>query len=338
MDIVSANNFMDNLIKNIQMLCHGHIPFVNNVEVIGHIYLNIDCGKKLNYILNEKCSKASTSLIFTSNSFHASPGNENPSKPKKQKTSTVVSPEGTPSKISKRSDETNLKQDHVDEYFDASTEEADSQEFDDSSGQHMFVDPASEDEDDDNPTKSEISCTSTDAFNTEASIKNVNISGLLHDVGQSDNIDYSIIEMGTQQGRPMLVDNIGYSYNLRVKERADKCATWRCTVRNKKIRCAATVSQKGDQFIRGKHEHSHDPKAGLLTSVLITAEARAQASNDFITPISDVVERVMSVKGTEDEAALPKICNLKRMINRHRQISRKSCSVQDPGDLNFEET
>ncbi|XP_050397152.1 uncharacterized protein LOC126815510 isoform X3 [Patella vulgata] len=76
MDEEAANVFMTNLVKNIQMLCHGHLPFSDNVEVIGHLYLNIDCGKKLNYIVNEKYSKLNQATTFTSNSFHAEPSKD----------------------------------------------------------------------------------------------------------------------------------------------------------------------------------------------------------------------------------------------------------------------
>ncbi|ESO96820.1 hypothetical protein LOTGIDRAFT_231655 [Lottia gigantea] len=139
---------------------------------------------------------------------------------------------------------------------------------------------------------------------------------------EDDGIEYTIVDMATKKGRPMLIDNIGFGYNIR--RNTDKTVHWTCSLRNKQISCAAGVLQCNDKFKRNKHLHCHPPKPGLLTSTIIVAEARAQASNDPVTPTSLVVQRAMTVKGkSEDETFLPRTSNLKRMINRYRQCKRE---------------
>lgn len=92
MDFDSSSKFISSLAKFLQSLCNGYVEFDNGVEVIGHIYLNVDTGKKIDYVLNEKvCKTDENSVTFISNSFHAQPAE----KPK-------------PSKISKQTDQDKL--------------------------------------------------------------------------------------------------------------------------------------------------------------------------------------------------------------------------------------
>ncbi|XP_055898646.1 uncharacterized protein LOC106079054 isoform X16 [Biomphalaria glabrata] len=74
MDFDSSSKFISSLAKFLQSLCNGYVEFNSGVEVIGHIYLNVDTGKKIDYILNEKvCKTDENSVTFISNSFHAQP-------------------------------------------------------------------------------------------------------------------------------------------------------------------------------------------------------------------------------------------------------------------------
>ena len=54
-------------------------------------------------------------------------------------------------------------------------------------------------------------------------------------------LTYEIVDSASQRSREMLVDNRGYSYT--VKRRNNAGVTWRCTVRNKKVKCGARVTQ-----------------------------------------------------------------------------------------------
>ncbi|GFO24793.1 hypothetical protein PoB_005129800 [Plakobranchus ocellatus] len=74
MDFDSSSKFISSLAKFLQSLCNGYVEFDNGVEVIGHIYINVDTGKKIDYVLNEKvCKTDENSVTFISNSFHAQP-------------------------------------------------------------------------------------------------------------------------------------------------------------------------------------------------------------------------------------------------------------------------
>lgn len=91
MDYDSSSKFITSLAKFLQSLCNGYVEFDNGVEVIGHIYLSVDTGKKIDYILNEKvCKTDQNSVTFISNSFHAQPAEKpKPPAPKaKEKVST----------------------------------------------------------------------------------------------------------------------------------------------------------------------------------------------------------------------------------------------------------
>ncbi|XP_050398184.1 uncharacterized protein LOC126816063 isoform X2 [Patella vulgata] len=75
----TAANFINSLVKNLQVLCHSNLDFSQNIEVIGHLYLNIDSSKKINYIVNEKvCKNGEASTMFVSNSFHAEDKKQKP--------------------------------------------------------------------------------------------------------------------------------------------------------------------------------------------------------------------------------------------------------------------
>ena len=85
MDFDSSSKFIASLAKFLQSLCNGYVDFDKGVEVIGHIYLNVDSdtGKKIDYVLNEKVCKNDNSVTFISHSFHAQPA-EKPVPPKKE--------------------------------------------------------------------------------------------------------------------------------------------------------------------------------------------------------------------------------------------------------------
>ncbi|KAK2167111.1 hypothetical protein LSH36_32g19030 [Paralvinella palmiformis] len=68
---------------------------------------------------------------------------------------------------------------------------------------------------------------------------------------------YHIAAKASRRGKDLLIDSDGYKYAMR---RKFKHATlWVCSVRSKTFSCPASVSQKGRQFIPGKHQHNHAP-------------------------------------------------------------------------------
>ena len=72
LDVDVAQRFISSLSKSLQALCHGCMEFQTGIEIIGHINVNIDCGSKIDYVLNERVKKAANnSMTFISNSFLA---------------------------------------------------------------------------------------------------------------------------------------------------------------------------------------------------------------------------------------------------------------------------
>ena len=69
----TAAQFVHSVVKSLQALCHGYVEFGQSVEIIGHLYLNVDKRKKYNYIVQEQVCKSDTegSTVFISNSYHA---------------------------------------------------------------------------------------------------------------------------------------------------------------------------------------------------------------------------------------------------------------------------
>jgi len=81
MDFDSSSKFISSLAKFLQSLCNGYVEFDSGVHVIGHLYLSVDTGKTIDYVLNEKvCKTDENSVTFISNSFHAEPA-EKPKPP-----------------------------------------------------------------------------------------------------------------------------------------------------------------------------------------------------------------------------------------------------------------
>ena len=67
---------------------------------------------------------------------------------------------------------------------------------------------------------------------------------------------YTILEKGSERQGRLLVESVGYSYTVK---RTNKSSTvWRCTIRNKKQECKATVKQTNDTFVRGPIDHCHE--------------------------------------------------------------------------------
>lgn len=86
-----------------------------------------------------------------------------------------------------------------------------------------------------------------------------------------DSHQYQILDGVSERGKRKLVDDLGYSYSLK-QRRVRGSIDWCCSVRNKKVYCYATVSQHGNKFRRGRHEHNHPPTPGLATCLSIKAK------------------------------------------------------------------
>ena len=73
---------------------------------------------------------------------------------------------------------------------------------------------------------------------------------------------FHIVTAGSKKGGHLLVDSLGFTYT---KKFSGKTRTsWMCSGRGSR-KCFATVSQRGDVFVRGKrHRHNHPGDPGAL--------------------------------------------------------------------------
>ncbi|ESO96819.1 hypothetical protein LOTGIDRAFT_231653 [Lottia gigantea] len=338
MDTTIAKNFIENISKHIQLLLRHYIPFDHQVEVMGHLNINVDFNSRVNYIVSEKCEKEKDSEFKAiSSSFHVSPDRTSVLSPactlspvKDDELQTPLPtpafkrPHSTPLRKSpmKRSRLSSVRKSPNESPSTSTDTHGDAEQSDDLETDDMVAavnEPASENEEDEGEDD-------TESFMSDVSFSEETVA--------DDGVEYTIIEYGTQMGKPLLVDNIGYSYNLRIKHsgsddsQVPDSGIWRCTKRNKKLLCPASVHQNGESFTTGNRAHLHAPQKGLLTSALIYAEIRNQAMTDFQTPASKIVARALSVGGG-NEANLPKESNLRRLLSRYRCRERKRLTEGD---------
>ena len=57
---------------------------------------------------------------------------------------------------------------------------------------------------------------------------------------------FHVYEQGSKRGGRLLVNNDGFKYG--VKKQQKTSTIWTCNVRSMKMRCYATVTQKGSEF------------------------------------------------------------------------------------------
>ena len=73
MDYDSSSKFIASLAKFLQSLCNGYVQFDSRVQVIGHLYVSVDTGATMDYVLNERVCRTtgSSDPTYISNSFQA---------------------------------------------------------------------------------------------------------------------------------------------------------------------------------------------------------------------------------------------------------------------------
>ena len=144
--------------------------------------------------------------------------------------------------------------------------------------------------------------------------------------GAVGDIAYKVVEDSTQRRGAKLVDSQGFSYTRK------RPNFWRCVKRNKHLTCKATVKQQGDAFIRGVHEHIHEPDASNDIVAEVISEMRDRASSDPFSSAAEIVENVVrDCVGDQPTRSLPSLNNLTRQANRLKQNRPKN-----PSSLDFE--
>lgn len=109
---------------------------------------------------------------------------------------------------------------------------------------------------------------------------------------------------------------------------------WRCSVRNKKVNCLATVKQIGDTFQAGPKAHIHTSVLGGAIAAKIEKEIKTKAKDNLFTPTpkitEEVVKKLLPVKAP-CEALKPL-----DYYNRNANNARKKVRPLDPVGTEFE--
>ena len=98
-------------------------------------------------------------------------------------------------------------------------------------------------------------------------------------------VTFQLIEEATKRGRVKLVDNRGYTFN--VKRR--RATATDCTSRPAGDPCRATVVQRGDSFQPSQRSHNHPAQVGAALAAIVSAKVKAKAVQDLFKPAPAIV-------------------------------------------------
>ncbi|XP_021339362.1 uncharacterized protein LOC110440548 [Mizuhopecten yessoensis] len=115
---------------------------------------------------------------------------------------------------------------------------------------------------------------------------------------------YEIIENGTSFGHRKLVSSDGYSYT--VKRSSARTTTWKCSVRNRKVQCSASVIQRGQSFTRGLNDHIHSGIPCLAKRLKVMSKVKTRAMTDRHLSAGNIVKAVLREE--------PNTCGLPRSM------------------------
>ncbi|XP_063843544.1 uncharacterized protein LOC135090589 isoform X6 [Scylla paramamosain] len=141
---------------------------------------------------------------------------------------------------------------------------------------------------------------------------------------------FEVVEDATKRGKPRLLDSRGYSYT-QAKGTAN-AAVWRCTIRNDKVYCRATVRQSSLVFMCGSVEHCHPPEVGALSKAKFLSRLNREARAHPHESAASIVKRVLASDFASECPGSLKLANLIRSVNYQRRAARP----KDPASLDFE--
>ena len=105
-------------------------------------------------------------------------------------------------------------------------------------------------------------------------------------------VTYKLVEEGAKRRRTMLVDSLGFTYNINAKR--PYATYWQCTVRPKSNPCKASVTERDGTFQVGKNSHNHASEVGAVTARTIVKKVKAKALEDKFKPASAIVNEVIT--------------------------------------------
>ena len=106
-------------------------------------------------------------------------------------------------------------------------------------------------------------------------------------------VTYHLVEEGTKCGRAMLVDSLGFTYNINAKR--SYATYWQCTVCPKGNPCKASVAERDGTFQAGKHSHNHLAEVGAATARKIVTTVKTKALENKFKPALPILNEVITI-------------------------------------------
>jgi hypothetical protein len=132
---------------------------------------------------------------------------------------------------------------------------------------------------------------------------------------------------------PALFDGRGHSFGIKATYKRTGSVSWRCTCRAPPNPCKATVLQKGDVFIFGKHKHTCKKKKDKSLEAEIVSKGKAEIRQNIFATARQVVEPIFTAAFNIDpERNLPVLKHVQRTINRVKEKNYQ----KNPLNLHFD--
>ncbi|XP_021371845.1 uncharacterized protein LOC110462266 isoform X3 [Mizuhopecten yessoensis] len=109
---------------------------------------------------------------------------------------------------------------------------------------------------------------------------------------EDEEVTWGVVDQGTNRRCRKLVSSDGYTYT--VKGSTKTTTTWRCSVRNKKVWCRASVSQRGDVFTCGTIDHVHGSDNLAMKRVKVKTQILTEVMATVHTSAATIMEDVLS--------------------------------------------
>ncbi|XP_060574759.1 uncharacterized protein LOC132732364 [Ruditapes philippinarum] len=147
---------------------------------------------------------------------------------------------------------------------------------------------------------------------------------------EQETVTFEVFPEGSKRGKPLLVSSDGFRYS--VKKNQKKSVLWICSSRSLKVRCYATVIQKGSEFVRGHTSHQHGPKVSLKEKISVSVQVKTSASANPYKSATEISTEIRDNSILPEQPGLPLASSLARKANRYRCTLRPA----EPKDLQFE--
>ena len=111
------------------------------------------------------------------------------------------------------------------------------------------------------------------------------------DVESTDEITYNKVEGSSIRGRVKLYDSLGFSYS--VKQTTASSVVWRCTVRNSRVKCPATIRESNGVMFRSSRSHHHEGQPGAHIAAKIQKYAKLTAQQHPLKSAPSIVNNIL---------------------------------------------